>query len=303
MGMRRANGAVTALALSGFLMAGCSGHSGAGVTGTTHVVATFTTADASPRQLTEDAAVLTDRLHRLDDPGAVTDVRGRKIVILTKNRLNTPLSALVVRGFFQVRPALCQSGPFTASSSATTETPVPSNCSSERYSLQVPNLTVDDSIGTSNVASIAPDPALASFPSSSPAYDDSHPGAPVLVPASGDPGVRYLLGPTELNGSAVANATATFQNPNWVVDVNLTKTGGPLWDAVAEKNFHELVAFDVDGQALSVPLTQPSQATFTSFAGRLQISGTFTRKSARQLAAVLDSGPLASPLSGATLSG
>jgi preprotein translocase subunit SecD len=47
---------------------------------------------------------------------------------------------------------------------------------------------------------------------------------------------------------------------------------------------------------VSDPLTLPSQATWTSFAGRVQISGSFTRQAAEELAASLDSGPFATPL-------
>jgi preprotein translocase subunit SecD len=55
---------------------------------------------------------------------------------------------------------------------------------------------------------------------------------------------------------------------------------------------------DVDGVTVSAPLMQPSQSTFASFGGRFQVSGNFTRNSARQLAAVLASGPLPAALSG-----
>ena len=47
---------------------------------------------------------------------------------------------------------------------------------------------------------------------------------------------------------------------------------------------------------VSAPLTQPSQAAFTSFAGRVQISGSFTQTSAQNLALDLNYGSLPVPL-------
>lgn len=218
------------------------------------------------------------------------------MVVVGGRRLGSSASSLVASGTVQFRPALCQSAPFTQPPPGVADGSVPAGCSSPQYSLEAPTLVVDSAIGTSNVASIPADPTLAAVPTSSPAYDESHPTDPVLVPLLGDGGERYLLGPAELNGSIVARASAQFQSPLWVVDVDLTSAGAVQWDELAQKYFHEMIGVDLDGQAVSLPLTQPSQASFTSFAGRVQISGSFTRQSAQALAAVLNSGPLDTPL-------
>ena len=47
---------------------------------------------------------------------------------------------------------------------------------------------------------------------------------------------------------------------------------------------------------MSAPLIEPSQSTFTSFGGRMQIGGDFNKLTADELAAVLNSGPLVTPL-------
>ena len=65
---------------------------------------------------------------------------------------------------------------------------------------------------------------------------------------------------------------------------------------LAEKYFHEIIGIDLDGRAVSAPLIEPSGSSFTSFGGRKQISGDFNKTTAEELAAVLDSGPLAAPL-------
>jgi preprotein translocase subunit SecD len=89
--------------------------------------------------------------------------------------------------------------------------------------------------------------------------------------------------------SAVAQQSTIGQ---WVVNYTLTKTGSPLWDSVAEKNFHGLLAIELDGVVQSAPLIQPSQASFTSFDGQGEISGAFTEQSAKNLALAMQFGSL-----------
>ena len=169
---------------------------------------------------------------------------------------------------------------------------MPTGPSAATYSLQAPTLTVNSSTGTSNQSSIPPDPVLASYRSTTSDYDDAHPHSTVLVPLLNGGGERYLLGPSELNGTAVASAQAQFLSPSWVVNATLTTKGAPAWDTLASKYFHEIIGIDLDGQVVSAPLTQPSQAAFTSFAGKVQISGNFTQTLAQNLALDLNYGSL-----------
>ncbi len=308
MRRRGAGGGATLMVSCGLRGGACAGAgrpTGTSSPGTTtHVVATFTAVDggASVGRLTQDAHELTVRLHTFDDAGASASVRDRAVVGAGKTRLPVPASVLVAPGFFQIRPALCQAGPYAQPKAGTVVGALPTTCSSSRYSLQEPNLIVNTSTGTSNLPSIAPYPVLSSYPSSSPADNDSRPAGPVLVPATGAGGIRYLLGPAELNGTAVAGAQATKQYNQWFVDVTFTHAGASAWDALAEKYFHELIAMDLDGQAVSVPLGQPTESTFASFGGRMDISGNFSKQTAEEVAAVLDSGPLTTPLTTLTRS-
>jgi preprotein translocase subunit SecD len=250
----------------------------------------------STHQLVDDADDLSLRLGSFGDRSATATVRGHAIDVLGTEGLPVPTSVLLITGTFQIRPALCESAPYRAAASDTAAGPLPAVCSSNRYSLEEPNLTVDTSTAVSNLSTITPDPALASHPSSSATYNDSHPESPVLVPLLGASGLRYLLGPSGLNGSAVASARAAFEAPQWIVDVTFTDAGGSAWDALVQKYFHEIIGIDLDGRAVSAPLNEPSQSTFTSFGGRMQIGGDFDRLTADELAAVLNSGPLATPL-------
>src|ERR1019366_5396272 len=104
------------------------------------------------------------------------------------------------------------------------------------------------------------------------------------------------LAPSDLCVSAIASSVAVHQGAVWVVDATFTARGAVGWDTLAHRYFHEIIGVDLDGQALSVPLTEPTQSAFTSFAGRVQIGGNFDEHLAQTLAAVLNSGPLGTPL-------
>jgi preprotein translocase subunit SecD len=82
------------------------------------------------------------------------------------------------------------------------------------------------------------------------------------------------------------------QTGAWVVNYNLTSSGSPLWDSVAKKNFHQLVAIELDGVIQSAPIIQPTDATPTSFGGSGEISGSFSEGSAKNLALAMEFGAL-----------
>jgi SecD-like export protein len=262
-------------------------------------VATFVpvSSTASAHQLAEDANQLSRRLDSLNDQSDSVVIRGRTITVLGQTPLPIPGPTLIESGTLQFRPALCLSNPYgTAPVTNTTLGPVPGACSGPQYSLRAPTLVVNTSTGNSNIDSIPLDPVLTPYKSSTPVYNDANPNKPVLIPLDGGGGERYLLGPSELSGIAVAATQAAYQAPNWVVNVTLTQSGASAWDALADKYFHEIIGLDLDGRIVSAPLTQPAESTFTSFDGKVQISGDFSKRSAQELAANLASGPLAAPL-------
>jgi preprotein translocase subunit SecD len=244
--------------------------------------------------------VIRNRVDGAGVSGANVNSQGGNVVVQLPG-LKNPKSVINLinqTAQLQFRPALCASAPYTKPKKGTKVPALPSACSAATYSLQSPTLTVDTSTGTSNVANIPFDPTLAEQPTTPARVDDLHKKSPVLVPLVGGGGERYLLGPSELSGTAVAagGASASFQSPAWVVNATLTGKGAVAWDKLAQKYFHEIIGIDLDGQIVSAPLTQPSQATFTSFAGRVQISGNFTQASAQNLALDLNYGSLPVPL-------
>ena len=194
-------------------------------------------------------------------------------------------------GAFSVRPLLCFASaatPGVGASAVSAPLPVCAAASA----LTVSNLeitpTPSNVVGyTSNLDRVPVDPQFAAYPSTDTAHDAA--GATVLLPGTtGAPGsVRYVLGPAGLTGSDVRSAKAQLVSGEWTVDLHLTGSGATRWDALAQRQFHALVGVVVDNKVISAPVTQPTQATFSTFAGQLQIAGGLTEHQARSLASSL----------------
>jgi preprotein translocase subunit SecD len=153
------------------------------------------------------------------------------------------------------------------------------------------NLRVNTSTGQAT-ATPPGDPQFQTYPTTSPENDAKNSG--VLLPGTGAAAIngRYVLGPAGLSGTGVKSAVAQVQNGQWVVNMQLNSTGTAAWDTLAQAQFHAIIAIDLDGHVISAPITQPSQGTFTSFGGQVQISGSFSENEAKTLAADLNFGAL-----------
>jgi preprotein translocase subunit SecD len=241
--------------------------------------------------------IIRNRVDAAGVSGANVNSQGGNVVVQLPG-LKDPGKVIALIGQtaqLQFRPVLCQADPYSAPKKGTKLGPLPGACSASTYSVMLPptgSLTVDTSTGNSNLSSIAPDPVLTSYKTTTPAQDDANPKKPVLVPLLNGGGERLLLGPSELSGTAVASATANFTSPQWVVNATLTGKGSTGWDNLSRKYFHEIIGIDLDGQVVSDPLTLPSQASWTTFGGRVQISGSFTQTLAQDLALDLNYGSL-----------
>jgi preprotein translocase subunit SecD len=73
----------------------------------------------------------------------------------------------------------------------------------------------------------------------------------------------------------------------WTIDLVLTPAGSAAWDTLTKQQFHQIIGIDLNGRVISAPITMPTQTTWTSFDGRIQISGAFTGQQARAIAAEL----------------
>jgi preprotein translocase subunit SecD len=246
------------------------------------------TTPASTADMQEVVTILTNRVDGLGVSGAQVNLQGKNVVVSVPGVTDARavLKAVGQTAQLLFRPVLCLA---TLGSkpkplgSATLPT-----CGAS-YATTEANLNVNTS--TENSAQLPPDPAFTNIASTKPKNDK--PKDYVLLPALGSPSTRYVLGPSELTGHAVKKALAQQnQSGAWVVNYTLTKTGSPAWDAVADKNFHELLAIELDGVVQSAPLIQPGQATFSSFDGTGQITGSFTEASAKTLALAMNFGAL-----------
>jgi preprotein translocase subunit SecD len=253
----------------------------------------------SQADLNETVSILTNRVDSLGVSGAQVSTQGTDIVVSVPGVKNARQVLATVGQTAQLlfRPALCYAPPFVGAKSKLAlpaSTPVPSACET-KYQLTQANLAVTPNSSsaagfTSN--NIGPDPVFERLPSTTPANDVAS-KAVVLPGLPGQGTLRYVLGPAQLTGHAVKSAIAQQdQTGAWVVSYTLTSQGSAEWDAVAQKNFHQIIAIDLDGVVQSAPIIQPAQATFSSFQGQGQISGNLTQAQAQNLARALQFGAL-----------
>ncbi|MFI0723180.1 preprotein translocase subunit SecD [Streptomyces sp. NPDC021224] len=106
---------------------------------------------------------------------------------------------------------------------------------------------------------------------------------------------KYLLGPTALPGTDVESATAALDTSNgsgWIINLAFTPSGSTEFAQVTAKLAQNLqpanqFAVVVDGEVLSAPAVNSAIT-----GGQAQISGSFTREAAENLAAAISSGAL-----------
>ena len=259
-------------------------------------VAVFTPVHrTSASALVADAAVMRKRLQAIGNSSDKASVHGSSVVV-TGTKLKVPAAALAQTGHFYIRPVLCGAPAYTPSDShpGTEPGPLPT-CGPDATTAANLDVNVDTGIPAHT---IPPDPVFAPYPST----QDDNPQRVVLLadnPAAGAQQYpRFVLGRASPGATAIAKAEAVFDGADdqWNVAYTLTPAGSLAWDRVAQANFHQYLAIDLDGLVESAPLMQPTEYAYTSFEGKGEISASFTPVSARSLAAILTSGPLLAPL-------
>ena len=253
--------------------------------------------------LSADVPVLTARLHSLGDAGAKVVVQGNTVVVQGGGPLPAPASFFVKVGHLSFRPVLCGAPAYTPSTGVAPNGTLPASDPQYQTSQSNPGVTPSSNgVGGLVYAHIVADPMFAGY-QSTPGDDANTPSTTVLLPNDpinqGGPYPRFVLGPAQMEGGAlIASAQAHFDRSiaGWIVEGTFTSSGAVQWDRATRADFHQYLAIDMDGVVLSAPLIQPTQTAFTSFAGKFQIAGAFTGTTARQLAALLESGPLPAPL-------
>jgi preprotein translocase subunit SecD len=265
-------------------------------------------------QLDEAVQILNNRVNGLGVSGAQVSTSGSNQIAVSipgvKNAAQV-LAAIGQTAQLYFRPVECFAPPLIipkASKGVTASKPISGAktlpaCGSQ-YATTEANIDVQPNSSVQGYSvnnNLTDDPTFEDY-TNTPTTASNYPNRTVLLPgiaagtgatAAANTG-RYVLGPEQLTGHSIGSATATQdQTGNWVVDYNLTGTGSPLWDKVAQENFHQYLALELDGVVQSAPLIQPTQSSFTSFDGKGEISGGgMTEADAKQLALAMQFGSL-----------
>ena len=279
--------AIAVVALSATLAAGWSPKLGLDLDG--GLAVTYQThRPVNQAQLATIVTILSNRVNAGTSGATVASQGKDQISVSIPGEKNTQqvLATLGSTAQLLFRPALCYAAPFSVAKGKTPSTgPLPS-CSSATE-LTAANLDVTPNSsnvnGYTSNSNIGEDPAFAPYPST-PSTADSKDQTVLLPGTPAEGAVRYVVGPAQMTGTAVKSASAQLNNGQWAVNLVLTGPGSATWDALAKQQFHAIIAIDLDGQVISAPITQPTQSSFTSFNGQVQISGSFTEDQAKTLA-------------------
>jgi len=123
---------------------------------------------------------------------------------------------------------------------------------------------------------------------------DDQRDACVVLPEGASPR-RMYLGKTQLTGTAIDVVRVRFLNGEWTVDMAFTKPGSKRFDVVGRRDFHGQLAIVVEGVVQSAPAIQPANQAFSSFGGRAEITGNFTKREASNVARLVNHSNAALP--------
>ena len=242
-------------------------------------------------------SIISNRVNGLGVSGATVNLQGNNIIVSVPGvkDANKVIREVGQTAQLLVRPVYCFANSFvnvTPKAKAVSVGTLP-HCSATYAITQATLNVIPDptNINGFHANNIPPDPQFDNVRSTKPAKDN--PNSFVLLPDITNPAIRYLLGPAVMRGTAFKTAVAqNLQIGGWVVSSSLTPVGSLQWDAVAQRFFHTYLAIELDGVVQSAPITDASASAFSSFGGRIQISGSFTELSAKQLALALQFGSL-----------
>jgi preprotein translocase subunit SecD len=235
--------------------------------------------------------------------GAEINTQGNDIVVElpgVKNS-NSLVHTLGETWVLEARGVLCLADPYTHKKGYVQPTVLPT-CGTT-YATTAANLDIDTSTGQAT-KSPSPDPQF------TPIQSTGSPGAKTpntnssdvllaAAPSTSLQAERFVLDKVGLSGSDISSASATLGGTagnEWVVNINLSSEGAAKWNTLATQYFHEYIAFVLDNQVISAPLTLPNSSAFSSFGSTIEISGNFTQASATSLAQLVTYGALPVPL-------
>jgi hypothetical protein len=251
---------------------------------------------ASLTDLRTDAAAIVRRLAGTGYSTAQAQVSGTSIqVVLYGSRSSTraALIGAIAQDRIFVRPVEC-AAPENDDAAPGAGESGPVSCG-RSYLLTADALKVDTKTGKPT-AHVGTDPDLAAVASTPLATESG--SQPALVQAgeySGFAGDRLVVGVPAFDNSAIASASDQSDGSEWTVQLTLTTKGSEGYDALAQRQFHAYIAIELDGSVLDAQLVEPTNCTFVTLGGTLDISGKFTNSEAVELADNITS-PLVVPL-------
>jgi preprotein translocase subunit SecD len=254
--------------------------------GGTRVTMTARTADGQtpPRdQLVQAQSIIEQRVNGLGVSGAEVVLDGNNLTITVPGDGGEQARDLAQTAQLRFRPVVGQ--PIAAAPVDPAQQPPAVDPESPDALAQAKELRQSDDPTTQQIAlqtldCNAVDPLQG--------YDD--PALP-LVACDQQKTAKYVLGPTIVEGTEIASASAT-QDPNGVgsvVDLTFKSAGNAAWGAYTAANVGTQAAFVLDGEVVSAPTIQGA------LYGNTQVSGNFSQDEAQNLASVLRYGSL--PLS------
>ncbi|HUI05276.1 MAG TPA: protein translocase subunit SecD [Acidimicrobiales bacterium] len=291
--------AITLIVFGATLGAGWAPKLGLDLAGGSEVVYKPTHA-ISGGELNTTIDIIRNRVDASGASGATVGSQGGNVVVQFPG-INNPqhlINLIKTTAQLYFRPVLCGAPSYTAPAKGTPPPP-PTLPDCGQYATTASSLAVNTST-QAPANNIPANPAFAPYKSNTGSNDD--PNQTVVLSTDPQAGAqqypRFVLGASQLKGNAIHSASAVFdtQQNKWAVSYTLTSSGSPAWDKVAQENFHQYVAIDLDGLVESAPLIQPGQAAFSSFQGQGEISGSFTEATAKNLALELNYGALPVPL-------
>jgi len=253
---------IAAIALAATLAAGWSPKLGLDLEGGLAVVYK-TDKPVTAAQLDTVVTILNNRVNA-GTSGATVGSQGKNEIAVSipgEKNVQAVLNTLGNTAQLYFRPALCYAPLLTLAKGKPPSTgPLPTCAASSALTKANLNVTPNSSNvnGYTSNSNIPDDPQFETYPSTT-SSDDAK-GATVLLPGTGAAsGVRYVLGPAGLTGTAVKSASAQLQSGQWTVNIVLTSSGATQWDTLASQQFHAIIGIDLDGQVISAPITQPTQ--------------------------------------------
>ncbi|HKT57392.1 MAG TPA: protein translocase subunit SecD [Microbacterium sp.] len=213
-------------------------------------------------------------------PGQATDQERQRIEASAQMQLRPVLYTGAPANSFVGKDGKSTPYPTPAPTLRSTPSPKPTNASDTSWitpKLQAQFLAYDCNAKSNNPA-------------------DQPRGEPLITCDVGNQ-AKYILGPVELDGSMISNATygMNSQNGQWEVQLNFNGDGTKKFSAVSQRLYGATAplnqfAFVLDGKVIEAP---SMNAVITN--GEASISGSFTQQSAQTLADQLKYGAL--PLS------